>query len=107
MSDAGIFAPEVLEARSEKEAAAVAAWRRNTAGLATLADLHAWLFATHLCYSVGRQVRAGLRGRTGPGCRAGRGGALSTVRDALQSGPCCHHGTLGKPSSPVSFLCPT
>ena len=59
VSDAGIFASEVLEARAVKEAAAVAAWQRNTADLHTLADLHAWLFATHLCYSVGRQHEFG------------------------------------------------
>lgn len=59
MSDAGIFEPGVLEARAEKEAAAVAAWHRNTAGLASLADLHGWLHATHLCYAVGRQHEFG------------------------------------------------
>ena len=54
-SDEGLFPPEVLLARAEKEAAAVAAWRRNTAPLRTLPALHAWLFATHLCYAVPRQ----------------------------------------------------
>ena len=59
VSDAGIFACEVLEARAVKEAAAVATWQRNTASLHTMADLHAWLFATHLCYSVSRQHEFG------------------------------------------------
>lgn len=54
VSDEGIFDPAVLAARAEKEAAAVDAWWRNTSGLATLADLHAWIYATHLCYSVSR-----------------------------------------------------
>ena len=59
MSDAGIFDADVLAARAEKEAAAVATWHRNTAGMATLAELHAWLYATHLCYSVARQQEFG------------------------------------------------
>lgn len=33
VSDAGIFDAQVLEARREKEAEAVAAWHRNTAGM--------------------------------------------------------------------------
>ncbi|PRW39255.1 Rossmann-like alpha beta alpha sandwich fold [Chlorella sorokiniana] len=59
VSDAGIFDADVLEARREKEAAAVATWQRNTAHIHTLADLHSWLFATHLCYSVSRQHEFG------------------------------------------------
>ncbi|KAI7843322.1 hypothetical protein COHA_003022 [Chlorella ohadii] len=59
VSDAGIFDSDVLEARKVKEAAAVAAWQRNTANIRTLADLHSWLYATHLCYSVSRQHEFG------------------------------------------------
>ena len=59
VSDEGIFADGVLEARAAKEAAAVATWQRNTGGMASLADLHAWLYATHLCYSVSRQHEFG------------------------------------------------
>lgn len=59
VSDEGIFPADVLAARAEKEAAAVDTWRRNTAGMASLADLHSWLFATHLCYSVSRQHEFG------------------------------------------------
>ena len=36
VSDAGIFDPAVIAARAEKEAAAVEAWRRNTAPLVTM-----------------------------------------------------------------------
>lgn len=54
-SDEGLFDPEVLDTRLAKERAAVATWRRDTAALASLADLHAWLHATHLCYAVSRQ----------------------------------------------------
>lgn len=35
VSDAGIFDADVLEARQAKEAAAVAAWHRNTASIHT------------------------------------------------------------------------
>ncbi|PSC72031.1 Rossmann-like alpha beta alpha sandwich fold isoform B [Micractinium conductrix] len=59
VSDEGLFPADVLEARAAKEAAAVAAWQRNTAGMAGLADLHRWLYATHLCYSVARQHEFG------------------------------------------------
>lgn len=59
VSDAGIFDPAVIEARAEKEQAAVAAWHRNSAPLRSMRALHAWLFATHLCYSVGRQDEFG------------------------------------------------
>lgn len=59
VSDAGLFDAEVLRARAEKEAKAVAAWRGTVAGMRTMADLHAWLFATHLCYSVSRQHEFG------------------------------------------------
>ena len=55
VSDAGLFHPAVIEARAVKEAAAVETWRRNTAPLDTMQKFHEWLFATHLCYSVGRQ----------------------------------------------------
>lgn len=55
VSDEGLFSPEVLVARAAKEAAAVETWKANTARLRSLADLHAWLFSTHLCYSVSRQ----------------------------------------------------
>lgn len=43
-----------------KEAAAAAAWRASTGAMASLAQLHAWLFETHLCYSVGRQHEFGF-----------------------------------------------
>jgi hypothetical protein len=59
VSDEGIFHPEVIAARAAKEAAAVAAWQRNTAAIESLADLHSWLYATHLCYSVSRQHEFG------------------------------------------------
>lgn len=53
--DDGLFDPGVAQARRDKEAAAVQAWLRDTRGLASLADLHRWLSATHLCYAVARQ----------------------------------------------------
>lgn len=59
VSDAGLFDPVVLQARAAKEAAATAAWRANARGLGSVADLHAWLFETHLCYAVGRQGEFG------------------------------------------------
>ena len=54
--DEGIFAEDVLEARLLKEEAALATWRSDTAALSSLSELHAWMHATHLCYSVSRQV---------------------------------------------------
>lgn len=59
MSDEGIFEADVTDARAAKEAAAVATWHKNTAGMRSLADLHSWLYATHLCYSVSRQQEFG------------------------------------------------
>lgn len=59
VSDEGLFDPGVLQARVEKEARSAATWRADAAALRTLGDLHAWLFATHLCYSVSRQHEFG------------------------------------------------
>ena len=56
MHDEGIFATEVLEARLLKEEAALETWRADTADFSSLKELHAWMHATHLCYSVSRQV---------------------------------------------------
>ncbi len=57
VSDEGVFADEVLAARLLKEQQALEAWRRDTAAMSSLRELHAWMHATHLCYSVSRQVR--------------------------------------------------
>jgi len=59
VSDEGLFAPGVLQARATKEAASAHTWRADVAPMRSLADLHAWLFATHLCYSVSRQHEFG------------------------------------------------
>jgi hypothetical protein len=59
VSDVGLFDPEVLAARADKEAAAAATWRGDAGALGSLPELHAWLFATHLCYSVSRQHEFG------------------------------------------------
>lgn len=59
VSDEDLFGQEVLAARAAKEAMAVVAWAANTAHMRGLPDLHAWLFATHLCYSVSRQHEFG------------------------------------------------
>ena len=53
--DAGTASPAALAARAEREAASTRAWVEATTKFATLADLHAWVFATHLCYATGRQ----------------------------------------------------
>jgi hypothetical protein len=50
---------EVIATRAAKEAVAVATWHRDTAHMRTLTELHAWLFDTHLCYSVSRQGEFG------------------------------------------------
>lgn len=72
-SDDGLFDDDVYAARLDKEAAAVKVchacycvnfihamplqqWHHDTDKFETLAELHAWLFATHMCYSVNRQV---------------------------------------------------
>lgn len=59
VSDAGLFDPEVLEARAAKEHAAVHTWRANVAHLPSLSAFHQWLFDTHLCYAVSRQQEFG------------------------------------------------
>jgi uncharacterized SAM-binding protein YcdF (DUF218 family) len=61
VSDEGLFSAEILQAREEKEAAAVRRWYGDVAGFASLADMHAWIFATHLCYSVSRQHEFGVK----------------------------------------------
>lgn len=66
VSDEGLFDAEVVAARAEKEAAAVVAWKENVAKLPTLAALHSWLFATHLCYSVSRQHEFGVKDDLNP-----------------------------------------
>lgn len=58
-SDNEIFEPAVVEARLEKENAAVRAWQQNSSKLRTMQELHKWLFSTHLCYSVSRQHEFG------------------------------------------------
>ena len=63
VSDEGLFSQEVITARKVKESAAVMTWQNNVAHvpLNTLADLHRWLFATHLCYSVSKQHEFGVK----------------------------------------------
>jgi hypothetical protein len=52
--DDGLSAAQ-LSARAAKEAEALATLRANAARITTLASFHAWLFATHACYSASRQ----------------------------------------------------
>jgi hypothetical protein len=63
VSDEGLFTEEVIVARVKKETAAAATWRANVESipLNTVANLHKWLFATHLCYSVSRQHEFGVK----------------------------------------------
>jgi len=59
VSDQGLFDQEVLQARSIKETAAVDTWNNNMKSIKTMEQFHAWLFATHLCYSASRQDEFG------------------------------------------------
>ncbi|KAJ9530018.1 hypothetical protein QJQ45_023304 [Haematococcus lacustris] len=54
-SDEGLFEDDVLLARCEKEAASLQQWQRTVQGLPRFKDVHAWLYATHQCYSAARQ----------------------------------------------------
>ena len=54
-ADDAFFPPDVLAARAAREAASAAAWTADTAGFESLADLHAWVHSTHLCYAAARQ----------------------------------------------------
>lgn len=65
VSDEGLFDADVLDVRRSKEAKAVADWKRTSAAFASLADVHAWLHATHLCYSVSRQHEFGVSNLAG------------------------------------------
>ncbi|GLI64517.1 hypothetical protein VaNZ11_007786 [Volvox africanus] len=65
-SDEGIFDPDVLKSRREKEDASRVAWLRTAEGLTSLRDLHTWLYGTHLCYSVSRQHEFGAKTITDP-----------------------------------------
>ncbi|KAK9846555.1 hypothetical protein WJX81_006513 [Elliptochloris bilobata] len=60
-SDEGVFEPEVLAARARREQASTASFLEATRKLHTLADFHAWLFQTHLCYAVARQGEFGVQ----------------------------------------------
>ncbi|CAL8461631.1 g1162 [Coccomyxa elongata] len=57
--DDGAFPEDVLAARLHREAQSLENWERDTASFKSLADLHAWLHGTHLCYSVSRQDEFG------------------------------------------------
>jgi len=59
VSDQGLFDQEILQARSIKEAAAVNTWNNNMKSIKTMEQFHAWIFATHLCYSASRQDEFG------------------------------------------------
>lgn len=59
VSDQGLFDQEILQARSIKETAAVDTWHNNMKSIKTMKQLHAWIFATHLCYSASRQDEFG------------------------------------------------
>ena len=41
--------------RHEKEAASLVQWQAHVRNMRSMAQLHAWLHDTHLCYAVGRQ----------------------------------------------------
>ena len=70
VSDEGLFEDDVIQARAAKEATAVGQWRKNATKFSTLSDLHAWLFATHLCYSVSRQHEFGVQDDLDPRLKA-------------------------------------
>jgi hypothetical protein len=59
-ADDSSFPPDVLAARAGREAASTAAWEAATGGFSSLADLHAWVHATHLCYAAARQEEFGV-----------------------------------------------
>lgn len=58
-ADSGLD-PEVLRARAERERESLERFEARLAGMASLADFHTLLFATHKCYSVSRQHEVGL-----------------------------------------------
>lgn len=58
-SDDGLFEQDVYVARVEKEVQAAERWLKDTANFTQLADLHSWLFDTHMCYAVPRQHEFG------------------------------------------------
>eukprot|EP01062_Namystynia_karyoxenos_P044352 TRINITY_DN32657_c0_g1_i1.p2 TRINITY_DN32657_c0_g1~~TRINITY_DN32657_c0_g1_i1.p2 ORF type:complete len:300 (+),score=74.12 TRINITY_DN32657_c0_g1_i1:87-902(+) len=55
---AGIADAAALQARQEKERAALAALPRTTAGIRTMAELHRWLFTQHGAYRSARLLQA-------------------------------------------------
>ncbi|GAX74707.1 hypothetical protein CEUSTIGMA_g2155.t1 [Chlamydomonas eustigma] len=59
-SDDGLFSPDVLQVRCEREASSLNTWRRDMRGLQSFSQLHAWLHETHLCYAVSRQTEFGV-----------------------------------------------
>lgn len=61
VSDEGLFDNNVIEARKHKEAAAISRWHQDTGHFTNLAELHSWLFDTHLCYAACRQHEFGVK----------------------------------------------
>ncbi|CAD7704434.1 unnamed protein product [Ostreobium quekettii] len=61
VDDRGTMADKVLQARRAREAESLKTWvMKSKPQLKSLADMHAWLHNTHLCYAVGRQHEFGI-----------------------------------------------
>lgn len=60
-SDDGVFDDHVYRVRLEKEAKALASWKRTSSQFSGLADFHEWLYEDHLCYAVPKQHLFGQR----------------------------------------------
>jgi uncharacterized SAM-binding protein YcdF (DUF218 family) len=57
VADAGID-PDALAARASKERMSLESFHALAAGIATLAELHAWIFAEHSAYAAGSRTPA-------------------------------------------------
>ena len=55
--------PEVERARKEREAGSLAGYRKTAARVATLAQMHKFLFEEHMAYATPRLLKVGWWGQ--------------------------------------------
>lgn len=60
--DDGLFSEnsDALEVRRQKEMKSMETWEKNTSHMTTLEEFHAWMYATHVCYSCSKQDQFGI-----------------------------------------------
>lgn len=64
--DDGLFTEnrDALEVRRQKEKKSIEVWEKNTHHMTTLQEFHAWMYATHVCYSCSKQDEFGIEDKS-------------------------------------------